>query len=152
MKVKVEAVSQYGIKVNGGWLSKDKFSQIDLNSVTKGDDVEVELKNDKFITSLKVVGSSLTPNSTNGTTAKPAGSNAGGTTNYRQTDPQTRLEIARGTAVKAVMESPLLAATLQTGDFSEAIGTAKTLMQSLASYILTGDFSLLNTQDKTEAK
>ena len=125
----IERVSPFGFMINGAWLNKGKNAsddEVNLKALGKGDEVEYDLVNNKFVTTVKVLKKSSKPAYTGGKSSS------------------TNTEIARSTAVKAIFSGNLVTKLLEDSDTSEAISTAKNLIEEMAGYILTGKFEKNN--------
>lgn len=156
MVITVERVSKYGVQANGKWHNPSKFLKvpIDLTALRAGDEVELNAKG--FITAVVKQGGGAMP-----TSATTAADQAGAQVNpearaktytYQGKDsPSVRMEIARGTAVKAVLGSVILFEIYRpsrdetgkvTGEFKpqEIIGDLKTLIEQVTNYIATGAY------------
>lgn len=122
MLAKVEKVSKFGVMIDGDWKNLSKFHKdVTLDDINAGDDVEIELEKDKYITSLKKVGGS------------PSGSakqsSAGG-----QRSPEVQVSITKQAAVKAVFGSPWLGEFYKAMDYSEAVTSAFALVDKIVEY------------------
>lgn len=120
MKLTVEAVSRYGFKADGQWFNKQKGHDVSFEGLKRGDELEVEVENDKYVTSLEKLSS--------GVVDMPSRQNTSGSSEPSEKDAQ----IARSTAVKAVLGSPLdLLNGLSESELNE-------LIRSMSNFILTG--------------
>lgn len=130
MQSRVESKSKKGtaLKLNGEWHNANRG--VSLDAVNWKDEVEYELNEGGFITSVSVLSSSSGGLATPSTKSTSTGNSS----------PTVRMEIARGTAVKAVLESPSLAAQLEKVDYSEAVSSVKGLIEEMTGYILSGEF------------
>lgn len=136
----IEGVSKtgLGIRVNGAWYNragKAKFESFsDLN---KGDIIETEPQNEKWITYFKIVkrgdGTSTPSNSSSDNGPRSSGNSSG----KSHSDPETQEKIAR-------MNASTAAATLLSGestiDVSEKISLFKALAKKIANFNLTAQF------------
>lgn len=141
MKATIERVSRFGVMIDGNWKSLSKFHNIDLSQVQAGQEVEIELQKDKFITSISVLrepaavtSSPVDSGNHNGATTvtKPI-SNAQPVKGF---DTKTS---ARQTAVNAVLGSPWLTESFKTMDLSQGVSESLGVMKRLESYINTGE-------------
>lgn len=124
--------SKFGpwIKLSGveGYLNPSKFAKPDFSVATKGSTIEVDVDG-KYVKSLKLIGAGAPPE------------NQGGSQSHGSSAPSNKDEqIARSTAVKSVLGSPLLADALKNKDISEMIADAKAIVEEMTRYILTGSF------------
>lgn len=134
MKVTVERMSKFGFLANDVWYNPDKFSKPDFSSLQPGMEIEMEASG-KYVKSFTILSQGAAPAQSS---AKPTETKTGWTP--KKEDPQVRLEIARGTAIKAAFGSAAMAETLKNVDVSEAVSTLKGLAMEMENYILTGDF------------
>lgn len=130
MKLTIDAVNKAGTGFKAGdeWYNKDKYSNPSFEGLRKGVTVDVVLSGETtFVKSLTILDSvkAETKETTNRTTQKTSG---------------TSEEIARSVAVKAVLDSPIIAAQLQNTDFSEAMSLLETEVRRVTNYVLTGNF------------
>ena len=129
MKATLTRVSQFGVQIEGSndWKNLSKFDNVSLEGFQKGDQVEIELQKDKYITKLVKVGSSTTsdvpPRTNGGQSAKPEGN-----------------VINRQSAAKTVFGSPSVANATKDMDLSEVTQNLKELTVQLEYYISNGSF------------
>jgi hypothetical protein len=109
MELVVERISQTGksagrgLKAGGVWYSAGKFMKGDFTALHPGDVIQVEA-NGTFINGYKLVSNASQP--TGGGEARPsAASNQAQATNQGQASSKD-LQISRGAALKAILESP----------------------------------------------
>ena len=126
----VEAVSKNGkgFLMNGKWFNPDKSFGKTFSPLAKGDSITFEA-NDNWVTALNIVGKSAvavaTPSKTYSATPSSAQSGA----------------MSRGAAVKAV--GSLLGALVGDNSAEESLDIAKPIIESLATYIETGKFEIV---------
>lgn len=125
------AASGKGIKVNGTWYNRGKGAQFPtfLGLVNKGDMVELEVSDNKWVTKTPAVNGSA-PAQTATTGAKTTTATAG----------TKDISIARQASIKAVLGSPLIANMLRDKNEDEAMGAAKDLIKQMTNYAVNGDF------------
>lgn len=136
MKVTVERMSKFGFLANDVWYNPDKFSKPDFSPLQPGMEIEMDASG-KYVKSFTILSQGAAPSSASAP-AKPSEPKTGWVP--KKEDPQVRLEIARGTAIKAAFGSSAMAETLKNVDVSEAVSTLKGLAMEMENYILTGDF------------
>lgn len=133
----VEGKSAFGIKVNGKWYNPNKFAspKPDFSGVSKGVTVTMEVSGDKYISSLSVDGSAAPSTMTTATTPAIAPMTRH---SYKNAD---REEIARSTAVKAVLGSTVLHSVFEAeADKTKVAVECRKLINEVTNYILTGDW------------
>ncbi len=149
MLITVERVSKFGVQANGKWHNLSKFSKtpVDLSTLSPGMQVEINAKG--YITGLAEGGMTT---ATEGTTTETRPALTPTRSAYQdKNSPSVRMEIARGTAVKAVLGSPLLFEIYRpardeqgkvVGDFKpqEVLEEAKVLIEQVTNYIATGSY------------
>lgn len=131
----VEKKSAFGIMVNGQWFNINKFAKPapDLSGVNRGDTVTMKVSGGKYISSITGGGGVATATTT-GTSTTTAPASRG----YTST---TREEIARSTAVKAVLGSTILHSVYEgEADKGKVAAEVKELCKQVTNYILTGDW------------
>ena len=139
MQITVEKTSnKFGpsFMAGGVWYNPDKFTKPDFSAAVPGAVLEIEA-NGKYVKSLTVVTAGAPV-----AAQAPANNNNNAGGGFKGKDsPEVRLEIARGTAVKAVLSSSLLAAQFQNMDIAQAASEAKGIIKEMTHYILTGKFT-----------
>lgn len=114
------------------WFRPSKFDAQAVGpaiaGLRRGDTIEAVVAQGKFVKSLRVVSSGAAPTPSNGGSTGPS-------------EPSAKdAQIARSTAVKAVLQSPMLATQWKDLDAPQAVAEAKTLIGLFEKYILTGGF------------
>ena len=130
MQATVERVDKFRLMINGDWKNLSKFHKnVNLDGIKAGDEVEIELAKDKFITSLRLVSSKSTmtyPVTGDGEYVAPTVSNK----------PQSKqTEVAMSVATKAVYPEVFIK-LLASQDYSEAVSSSNQLIKLLAKNIL----------------
>lgn len=116
------------IKIGGDWKTLGDSVKGMYDQLNKGDQIEYTLQG-KYVRELKVVGAAPAP--APGSQAKSGG---------RQDSPEVRAEIARSTAVKAVLGSLALGALLDKASIGETTSTLEQYTVRVTRFILTGSF------------
>lgn len=145
----VEGKSAFGIKVNGKWYNPNKFAspKPDFSAVGKGDTVTMLVSGDKYITSMSVGGG--VPTSATTAVRSVTSSSTTLAVPYKNT---TREEIARGTAVKAVLGSTILHSVYEAETDKNKVAVAvRDLINQTTNYILTGTWVMEVTAAEAEA-
>lgn len=138
MKATIERVSRFGVMVEGVWRNLSKFDPVDLTGFNVGDEVEIELKKDKFITKLEHLGES------NGTGTVKEQSNHTSDNKLPAAqrsvpDSDRQASITRQSAYNAVLGSPWLGEFYKSMDYSQAVSEALSLVDKLATYAQKGN-------------
>ncbi len=128
-EVLLKAVSPFGVKFgdNEGWTNFDKKSGLTKDGFHAGDAVELTQNAAGFITAMKVV-----------TAAPPKKAWSGGGFNKGPVDPEKSNKMARGAAVKAVMDSPYVAEQLKDTTLGEGLKQMLAISEEVANYIEKG--------------
>lgn len=126
------AASLKGVKVAGhGWINKGKGAKFaSFAGINVGDKLDLEVTDSAgklWATSMSLVGIGDTGQTQTKTASAPMSTG--------------NSSIARQAAFKAVLGSPLVAALLKDKPEDQAIGTAKTLIEQMTNYALTGKFA-----------
>lgn len=131
--VTLEAVNKKGtgILVNGSWLNTAKNMKGDFSGLKKGDTIEVDVTDDKWVNSFTKNGESAPAVVKKSYSASPAAPS-----NFGNKDPQ----IARAVAVKAIFESTLLN---KDASSSEQYQEAKPFITNLAHYLEHGTWETI---------
>ena len=140
MQLNVERVSRTGIFSNDKWYNISKFGNPapSLVGIQSGMTVDVEISAKGWITKISGTGGGPPDATVKILGNQPVKST--GRQPFKQ-DPQTRREIARGTALKAVLGSPLLYAVYKNdSDRGKTAKEINTLINQFTGYILTGTF------------
>jgi len=143
MKATIERVSRFGVMVDGVWRNLSKFDPVDLTGFNAGDEVEIELKKDKFITKLEHLNGET--KSTKVAKEDTEVSGQATETNHKQRashkDPSDGRQemITRQSAYNAVLGSPWLGEFYKSMDYSQAVSEALTLVDKLATYAQKGN-------------
>lgn len=146
MIVTIERVSKFGVMVAGDWKNLSKFDPVNLSGIKAGDTVDLELKKDKYITTITKLGtdSSYPPSEPDqkdtGLKSEPSSSSY----NNSSRDVSTRQ-----TAVNAVLGSLVVANLVKDLDNASAMRLVKELTKEFASYALTGSFSPVPSEELT---
>lgn len=115
------------VKIGGEFKNAGKGLTFDLSTLKKGDEITFD-GSGKYINSVAVTGTGVSvPQSTN------SNSFVAGPANDKKA-----LEIGRSVAVKAVLDSPIMAELLKTNDIAVAVAESKAIMEMYAQYIATG--------------
>jgi len=129
-------VSKFGawVKIGGGYMNPSKFNKdgaflSTFGALKKGDQVSYE-SDGKYIKSITVVGQGHAVEGNTNAAYGPVSS----------TPSNKDEQIARSTAIKAVLGSPLVNGLLHDKDISEAVSDSKALIEEMTRYILTGSF------------
>jgi hypothetical protein len=135
MRLTVEAVSatKKGFKSGGAWYNRAKGATFpDFGGISKGDEVEVQADG-QWVKDLVVMSGGT-----------PATSSAAASVSVGVKGSSRDEAIIRQSSVKAVLESPVIAAMLKDLDRSEAITEAKKLIVLMTNYSTTGKFDETN--------
>lgn len=140
MQLNVERVSRNGIYADGQWHNTSKFAKPvpSLVGIEAGMTVEVEMNSKGWITNIaSTKGQSASVMGPKDTPDKPVKKSY---SDFKR-DPDVRNEIARGTAVKAVLGSPLLYSLYKNEeDKKKTTEELTVLIRQFTGYILTGIF------------
>lgn len=148
MKATIERVSKFGVMIDGEWKNLSKYDEVSLDGFNAGDEVEIELKKDKFITKLEHLngasndkqGSSETAEDTGKAARKKTANASLGTPKNGGGSEQNRQEsITRQSAYNAVLGSPWLGEFYKSMDYSQAVSEALALVDKLATYAQKGN-------------
>ena len=131
-EVLVEAISPFGFMVEGKWLNLDKSCKIDPKAFHKGDALELSLNGRGFIIEavLKTAAPPQAPK-------KPFVPRSGGWSGGAQ-DPEKSNKMARGAAVKAVLESQFVYDHIKDKSLEEGLKEVLAVSESVADYIESG--------------
>ena len=131
--INVEGVNKKGNGVIQGdsWFNLGKGCTQDFSDVKRGDVIEAQVNDGKWVMSFKVLSASKVDAPSVATTR------LNGIASSRYTD-DDKAQMARSTAVKAIFGG-LFASQLKDSDFSEASDTSFAVAKAAAHYILTGE-------------
>lgn len=139
--VQVAGRNKFGsyLKVNDAFFNAGKSLKFDLATLQKGQAVTFQ-NNGKYINSIEVSGEGAVHVPTHTATAPSLAPST-----------NKNVEIARSTAVKAVLGSPMIAQMYKTKDVSEAVSDTKLIIESFTNYIVTGSWVSIDEKETVNA-
>lgn len=140
MRATIEKVSKYGIMLGGDWKNLSKFHKgVSLDGFSSGDEVDVTLQKDKFITSLAHANGESNGGSNgrqevsetgNTNASQHTGSTGRGLTNGNYSNARQET-ITRLSVISSVLGSPWLGEYYKSMDYSQAVSESLTLVERL---------------------